>query len=170
MANTSGNRVSIYVPADLKRRMDKTKEDVNWSALACDAFKAKLGELAQRKEAKNMNDIIDRLRASQESTSTEARKDGSECGRTWVRLKAQVPELRRLSALAEREANGGDRWSDCEQLAYAILGPNADRHDVRAFWEDVSGAPDDERITDADWLQGFVDGSLELWAELEPQL
>ncbi|MHC4179286.1 MAG: hypothetical protein ACYSWU_17370 [Planctomycetota bacterium] len=37
---------SISVPPDLKRRMDKVKEPVNWSAVACQAFEQKLAEIS----------------------------------------------------------------------------------------------------------------------------
>jgi len=38
-------RTTISVPRELKGRMDKVKEGVNWSALACQAFQTKLAEL-----------------------------------------------------------------------------------------------------------------------------
>lgn len=41
-------RTTISIPADLRRRMCKVKEDVNWSALACVAFEAKLLEIANQ--------------------------------------------------------------------------------------------------------------------------
>jgi hypothetical protein len=47
-------RTTITVPADLKRRMDAVKEEVNWSALAASAFEAKLAEIAKKKEIKKM--------------------------------------------------------------------------------------------------------------------
>jgi len=47
-------RTTISVPADLKGRMNKVKEDVNWSALACQAFQGKLAEIAAKKERKTM--------------------------------------------------------------------------------------------------------------------
>lgn len=178
MAKTSGNRVSIYVPADLKRRMDKTKEDVNWSALACDAFKAKLGELAQRKDTKNMSDVIERLRATEEAESSEAQKDGLEHGRDWVERSARVPELRKLRTLMVDKCNGdladwlseSSAYSNSERLALAILGLKTDRHGAREFWKEAIGDADYVRIDDVDWLEGFVDGALELWEQLESQL
>ena len=39
-------RTNISVPADLKCRMEKVEDDVNWSALACRAFEAELGQPA----------------------------------------------------------------------------------------------------------------------------
>ena len=59
---TGSHRTTISVPLELKKRMDKVKEDVNWSALACRAFEQKLAEVASKKENKTMNDVITRLR------------------------------------------------------------------------------------------------------------
>jgi hypothetical protein len=35
-------KLNVYVPDDLKRKMDAVKEPVNWSSLACSAFKGAL--------------------------------------------------------------------------------------------------------------------------------
>jgi hypothetical protein len=57
-------RTTISISADLKRRIDKAGEDVNWSAIAARAFESKLADIAAKKEKKNMDDVIQRLRAS----------------------------------------------------------------------------------------------------------
>lgn len=38
-------RANITIPAEVKRRMEKVKEPVNWSAVACKAFREKCAEL-----------------------------------------------------------------------------------------------------------------------------
>jgi len=48
-------RTNISIPADLKRRMDKVSEGVNWSALACRAFEDKVAEMETRNLSKNTN-------------------------------------------------------------------------------------------------------------------
>jgi hypothetical protein len=46
MAKKKNIGTMISVPADLKRRMGKVKEGVNWSAVACRAFEKRLDRLA----------------------------------------------------------------------------------------------------------------------------
>jgi len=43
-------RMNISVPDGLRKRMDKLKQDVNWSALACGAFESHLAEVAAREK------------------------------------------------------------------------------------------------------------------------
>lgn len=43
-------RVSITVPEELKRRMDQCPVQVNWSALAAEAFKKFLDEQEQKQD------------------------------------------------------------------------------------------------------------------------
>jgi hypothetical protein len=51
--------MNIWVPDDLKRRMDKVKKaGVNWSQVASRAFEVKLGEIAAQKEKKAMSDVV----------------------------------------------------------------------------------------------------------------
>jgi len=54
---------SSSIPDELKKRMDRVKEPVNWSSLAADAFELKLGEIARRQEEKTLEEVIARLRA-----------------------------------------------------------------------------------------------------------
>lgn len=44
--NQKGTRTSISLPGDLKRQMSKVGETVNWSAVACRSFKAKLEDMS----------------------------------------------------------------------------------------------------------------------------
>ena len=48
MAKNHRQVQSVSVTPELKARMDKVKQKVNWSAIACRAFEAKLSELANR--------------------------------------------------------------------------------------------------------------------------
>jgi hypothetical protein len=87
-------------------------EDVSWSAVACRAFEAKLAEIAARKEQRTMDDVIQRLRASQQKDEDEAYRDGHELGREWVTMTgdwaAEVGELKELAKVAERMRSRGE--------------------------------------------------------------
>lgn len=48
-------KITIYVRPDLKSRIDANTEDINWSAIACQAFEARLSgqvaaEISSRKQ------------------------------------------------------------------------------------------------------------------------
>ena len=57
-------RMNISVPDNLKDHMDGAEESVNWSKVASRAFEIELGEIAKRKKVKDMNSVVQRLKAS----------------------------------------------------------------------------------------------------------
>ena len=64
-------KMTIYVPDDLKRRMDEF-DGVNWSPLAYHAFESEVDRTHQsRGELKTMDDVITRLRASESPCSPD---------------------------------------------------------------------------------------------------
>lgn len=171
-------RTTISVPADLKKRMDKISEDVNWSALACQAFEGKLAEVISKKGAKDMEEVLARLRESERQSASDATKAGYEAGQEWVKHHAQVSELRRLDKYWH-SVGENDRWvlfaaSDTpgvsgppawESLAEAVQ-PDGD---AKEFWEVLLG-DDIEQADDSDFMKGFFDGAFELWADLKRKL
>jgi hypothetical protein len=170
-------KVNIYVTEDLKRRMDQA-EGVNWSPLACRAFEAKLAELITQRGAKDMQDVIMRLRASAAKSSDEAHAVGLESGRAWAMGKAEAHELRRLATADDTfdwddyfVGGSGNGYGDDENL-YFLIEPHStgDRVAARDFWEAV-GRGDIEGVTSSPkFLKGFVAGALEVWREVEDQL
>jgi hypothetical protein len=52
-------KMTVYVPDDLKRRMDEV-EGANWSAVACEAFDAKLANTISTRRAKPMSETMSR--------------------------------------------------------------------------------------------------------------
>jgi hypothetical protein len=172
--------VSIYVPADLKRRMDKTKEAVNWSSLACAAFEMKLGEIAAKKKEKDMEDVIQRLRAAALEEGAEAYSAGVAQGQAWARDFAKPSQLKRLSSQMrdfgddwDRYMEGESDYTEAELLAFDILGNLEDGHDradAAAFWRESLGADSAEQVADDEFLRGFVEGSLDIWRQVQRRL
>ena len=175
-------RTSISVPRELKRRMDKVKEDVNWSALACQAFQEKLAEIAARKEVKAMADVVERLRASKRKSDNEEYQAGHKEGREWAEGHAEAAELERLKALRdqyEREptynwewffsGEGQSQFSVGQTLYFAINPVAEEDRDYSAageFWESVASTDD----PDSEFVRGFADGAIDLWIEVQDQL
>src|SRR5262249_28953989 len=116
-------RMTVYIPDDLKARMDKTREEVNWSQLACAAFERQLCDIASRKARKDMDDVIERLRASKQSSGYGGRfKVGFDVGQEWARETAEASELENLERLRESAAEPGKS----EKSWTGIFDPNID--------------------------------------------
>jgi hypothetical protein len=173
-------RTTISLPADLKRRMDKVTEDVNWSALACQAFESKLVEIISKRKEKTMDDVIARLRESKRQDEGEAAKAGRAAGELWVRDLAEVAEIKRLKKMYEGvspndqwvlfDSSANDAYSAAEHLAFAVQPESdGDRKAAEDFWEMIIG-DDTSIISDAAFMEGFFNGALELWEALESQL
>jgi hypothetical protein len=178
MAEKGTARTTISLAGDLKARMEKVKESVNWSALACRAFEEKLAEIAARKENKAMNDVVERLRATLRDQQNESFKEGYEAGRTWGENTATVAQLKRLETFQKTtKANSQSDWDSwfCSEgtphrwiaLVEVIQG-NRSIHarTALAFWNDVAG----EQPRDGDFFRGFVEGAVDLWAKVREQL
>lgn len=176
------SRTTISIPGDLKRRMDKAGDLVNWSAVASLAFEAKLGEIATKKEKKNMDDVIARLRKSKQETASDRYKEGVAIGEEWVKDHAEASELQRLEREWEASKRTADErlWLEThENSAYtaAELLPNAirgqgertDRDLAVEFWATLLG-DDTEATDDPDFLRGFIEGALELWQSVKTKL
>jgi hypothetical protein len=176
---TSVVRTTISVPRDLKRRMEKVKEPVNWSAVACRAFEDKLGEIATKKEKKTMEDVIERLRASKRQSDSDDHQWGRECGESWVKDSADARDLERLEALFERSLPGdwqsffdsrfeSTAHTTAERFYFEIVpGANGDSASAADFWETIAG--EDSDLND-EFVRGVAEGALDIWRKIKNQL
>lgn len=171
-----GVRTTIYVSEDLKKRMDKVKENVSWSAVACEAFERKLGEISAKKARKSMADVVQRLRASKLAEASESRKVGHEDGRAWAMNVAESGQLKRLAVSRDRSgvaweagwAGAGTAYSPSE-LFYFVIEPDDDKD--RNAAEEFSGEHMSEGYEcEPEYVIGFADGALEIWNEVESKL
>lgn len=169
-------RTTVPLPADLKRRMENAGEVVNWSAGAARAFETVLAEIAFRNERKNMDDVIQRLRASKQESDAESYKDGFCVGEEWAKSAASALELKRLQRCRDRsrdwtfETDERDAWGACEWLYFQIHPENDhDRREAEGFWDEVLDTNDDRRFEPA-FLQGFANGALNVWCEAKSQV
>ena len=166
-------RMTIYVADALKARMSEVceAEDVNWSALACRAFEAKLAEIASRKQEKDMRDVIDRLRASAQQAEGEDHERGFAAGQEWAKSQATAAQLRRLAKAREP---GTDWYFTDESLSppadvlfINIILDNLDNRDAQDFWSDEVG--EDVTITPC-FVQGFAEGAMAVWERVVDEL
>ena len=176
MAKQTGvTRTTISVPRDLKKRMDKVSEPVNWSGIACRAFEIHLGETAAKKEHKEMSDVVQRLRASRKETDSDWFRKGRMCGERWARNYASYDELVRVAAVSEDddhpwEVDERNPYSAAEVLFFAIDGTeDRDRSGASDYWERAIGEAN-EPLQHPEFLRGFVDGAADLFESIEDQI
>jgi hypothetical protein len=173
-------RTTISVPRPLKEQMDAVAEPVNWSALACRAFEGKLAELAAKKERKDMQDVITRLRASKQRVDDEQYHAGEQAGREWTEAEADADELQNLDRWVERLGHdietifADQRWDNAytsaEDVAFTVWPEHdGDRGMANAFWEERLG-DDTSAAENARFVRGFVDGALDVWHKVKDQL
>ena len=174
-------KMTIYVPDDLKRRMDEV-EGVNWSPLACRAFESKLAEIISQRGAKNMSDVVSRLKASKAKTIDEATLRGQQAGKTWASDRAEFEDLQRLEDWSTSDhgrwswqehllsPDGSNAFGPDHQLADSITGENLDRPEGDCFWEVAIGDGSREDRNSGSFLVGFVEGALAVWDEVKDQL
>lgn len=167
-------RTTISIPDDLKRRMDRVKDPVNWSGVASEAFERKLTELTINRREKTMEAAIARLRASKRESGLDYFALGHARGTEWAKHTAEYAELRRLERFDvvdmldhfSKPTNTEFSWAELLALK-ALPGPQAHtRSDAADFWERV-GVEDKEQLRSAEFLHGFVKGALEIYEQVD---
>jgi hypothetical protein len=158
-------RVSIYVPDELKTRMDAAG-DLNWSAAAQRAFEFEINSQRWKMETDVIEKTAARLRASKLEEEGQLKNEGREAGREWAQDDA---DYRALKTVAEYE------WTDDPDLygftlCTLILDEEGPSHlEVKEFWETLLGDPRG-REPDAAWVDGFIDGAKEVWDEVAEKI
>jgi hypothetical protein len=155
--------VSIYVPDDLKGRMDEAGESINWSEVARPAFVAAIAAHEHRK-ALTMTTTIERLRASKDKYLEKIQDEGVEAGRAWARDRAEFEELRNVANLHEsHSSNGLDVTVNDLKKA---MDPEDDLS-VRDFAE-ILGF-DDQEPSD-EFAAAFAEGATDIWIDVKDEL
>jgi hypothetical protein len=169
-------RTTISISDDLKKRMDRVKEPVNWSAIAAEAFELKLGELARNRKEKVMDNVIERLRASKIQRVNAVERLGHEAGKTWAANFAEYDELERIAEIDTSEWFAGEPMAPygwCDYLAFTILGTSQDEHDgtvAQDFWDRAVGDSRDPRLASEKFLEGFIDGAAAVYRKVESKI
>lgn len=193
-------RSSISIPTDLKARMDAYGEGVNWSAVACKAIENELAAIITRRKARDMEDVILRLRASKRRTDAAEARAGFQAGERWARESAEYMDLCRLRDAVEemyREAEGEQEpglpfdefcrrvWDDFSMVEagedgmtmflYRKMRPDGppDRGAGEAFWDAVAGStsgPEREMANGAPYLSSFYAGAMNVFGQVESKL
>jgi hypothetical protein len=159
-------RINIYVPDELKGRMDRVG-DRNWSAAAQRAFEieCQLKEIMMGTE----DSVVARLRASKAKEDEADLEFGRKAGQEWARTAAEYGELRRVAECDYWDQLNEDQRADT--LACLILDANdardLDQHSVRELWDHLHDRTD---APDPAWIEGFVAGAAEIWDEVADKI
>jgi hypothetical protein len=105
-----------------------------------------------------MNTPIERLRASKQEAELQDKTEGKQAGREWADEKAGHAELRRVSEIPD----GGFYFAN---LRAAIdLEHNLTNEELVKYMFDNDAEPTDQ------YIEGFIKGAQEFFAELRNQL
>jgi len=146
-------RINIYVSDAMKERMDALRDRVKWSEVAQAAFDREISISTVPKDP-NMDQVIERLRASkiehEKAVAKKGRQDGREHAKRWLKY-ADLQAIANLELEGEHFAsqvdralgNSGTQWGD-------------------SFWNDgeMNTAPSD------DYVEAFVEGCKDIWNEI----
>ena len=177
MAKATTFRQNISLSVDLKRRMDKAGAEINWSAVAAQAFEVKLAEIAAKKEKKNMQDVIQRLRGLKAKSPDETYTKGEKLGAAWARDLATPSQLDRLSEAKDLlEVSLGllpvdSAFGNAERLAFVFLGKgDQTRQGAMEFWAALDINVKRDKADSEQFLRGFVDGAREIWDAVKDEV
>ncbi|MBF2099050.1 MAG: hypothetical protein IGQ88_11840 [Gloeomargaritaceae cyanobacterium C42_A2020_066] len=168
-------RITVYVPDELKRRMDALGNEAPvWSHVAVAAFEAKVAEINQKRlEAArelNMTTVLDRLKVSREKNMSSKKTRGYKDGYRWAATRAEVPVLEAVENLPEDfflYDTAINTYNYAESLCMKVFeDEDCGRPDVGL----LLGIEDDKLARDRDYMEGFVDGAIALWKEVEAKL
>jgi hypothetical protein len=156
-------RITLYVPDDLKARMDAAGDRINWSEVARPALLGALTTHEHRQE-NTMTSAIERLRASKQEADTEDQTEGFEHGRSWASDEASYRDLQRLARDWD-EAFHND-LDPLDTLTRAV-DPNSEltRFDLlnHLFGDGTFEASDE-------YYWAFIKGAVRFFTEVRPQL
>lgn len=162
-------RMNIYVSDDLKERMDNAEESANWSQVASRAFEIELGEIAKRKKEKDMNSVIQRLKASKLEFENVSYNGGYQYGREWAENSAEYAELKHAYEIEIDDPLYVDAEDGDDERAYHIGHMiTGDGEKAWEFWEGVFG--EWQPAKDFEFYKGFLDGASEVYEKVKGEL
>lgn len=191
-------RTTITVPFGLKARMKQVGAEVNWSAVACDAFEQKLAEIGPIEEITSVESAIKRMKSLPKNPGSPDGdcQSGKEAGIHWALNFARPDQLARIEEY--RDGISDQDWEPLlmsregwRELARCIephprprsfpddLGrrpKNTRRHRHQPRGERGPGSEKeiwqsilDRRPDHPGFFLGFANGALEIWKQIKDQ-
>lgn len=118
----------------------------------------------QSKERTQEQIATERLRRSMQELSAGVRSRGEEAGRDFVRYDSSADAVCLRALLLTQETNY--RVTSVSELA-KLLSDDDERADGwEEYWAEMLGAVHGDDINDPEWVQGFLNGALEMFRKL----
>jgi hypothetical protein len=165
-------RTTITIPQKLKDQMDALEAQVNWSAVAAEAFQRKVAEVRSGKERLTVkSQVIERLRKAGQA-DPQGFEAGRAAGRKWAEEKALPRHLRALENALDFYVPDQDEespWGAPDNLARAFEVISS-VGESRTFWREAIGPKGFELMLVEDFARGFIAGAREVWDEVRGEL
>ena len=166
-------KISIYVPDEMKARMDETDDRANWSGIAQRAFEVELDHVETVMEIKTMTDVIERLRASKTESAERQAETGRQLGVDWAKRFADYEELRRIAGIDTSNFqviySEDTGWESAEWVVEQTIGDApASADEVAEFY----GLENDmlDAVLTTKFVEAFVVGASEVWSEIKDKI
>lgn len=179
-------RMTISIPADVRKRMDRCPKSVNWSAVAAEAFSVEADRHLSNKRKFTMSKVdLARLKKSLEDSESESYRDGRGEGFEWASKYADAVQLRRLQRYRETNDEVWEaHFNGDSSVAFNHLGPlgsiaaaaisrtpmEVDQRDTDEFYENTLGDDADGYLEDGEYMRGFFEGAIEAWQQAEAEM
>ncbi len=163
-------RMNIYVSDDLKECMDNAEEAANWSKVASRAFQIELGEIAKRKEDKDMNSVVQRLKASKFEFENGSYKEGYEYGKRWAENSAEYAELKSAYVIKTDDPmlDASDSQGVEDEVASFVARMIVGDGRAMQFWEEVIGEWQPSK--GYQFYKGFLKGASDVYEKVKGEL
>jgi hypothetical protein len=147
-------RISVSVPDEMKDRMDALGDRVNWSEAARSAFEREM-TAATMPDDPDLEQVIERLRASKSDFAVEWIRRAREDGRDWAKRWATYEQLWRIAKLQlfnpyYKEVNralGYDEDPQCSPLFH-----------------------DSEEWPENEYVEAWVEGAKDVWIQVADKI
>lgn len=161
---------TISVPPELAKQLDRFSDE-NWSAIACQAFETRLNQIKVMNVKDKNERAVARLRASKESGTNELYAKGELAGAEFAMDKAEYVQLERLERWYAAYGRDFRQVLTTNQVGIhdvieALEGKDGDPKGVYDEWTEEYG-PD---IEDISWIDGFIGGAVNKFAEIKDKL
>ena len=143
-------RISLYIPDELRMRMDAAGTEINWSEVARPSLTAAVAAFEHRK-GKNVSTAIERLRASKRHFDQQEKILGYDRGRSWAENKAEYKELVQL----QRRRKEHPEETPEDALTNVVEPGSA---------QQITTWPSDQ------YGYGFIEGALKFFSEVRPEI
>ncbi|MFI0846426.1 hypothetical protein [Mesorhizobium sp. IMUNJ 23232] len=159
-------KMNIYVGDELKMRMDALPNQ-NWSAVAQEAFELQIATAP--KENMNMDDVIERLRASKQKSEEQTKPYWKGQGREWAMKTAEADALENVGELEYSDADSADELLN--MIVGAITDDEPDYNAIVEFCEEVlTGEHPRTKKPSKRIIMWWLEGAQEIWAEVQDKI